>query len=95
MRTREEYIQNLKDKLDELNSKIDQLQLQGKLAEMESRQDYEQHIQRFTAKRDEILNRLQEMRHSSDEAWEDLRKGIDQAWSHLREAFDQAKSHFK
>ncbi|MDZ7762427.1 MAG: hypothetical protein U5L00_19535 [Desulfovermiculus sp.] len=95
MRTREEYIQDLKERLDELNNKIDELQLQGKLAEMESKQEYEQHVQKFTAKRDEILDRLQKMRNSSDEAWEDLRKGVDQAWSHLKEAFDQARSHFK
>jgi chromosome segregation ATPase len=95
MQTREEYIQELKAKLDEFNSAIDILQVQGKLAQMETRQEYERQMKKFTAKRDEILSRLEEMRHSSDEAWEEMRRGVDQAWSHLKDAFYQAKSHFK
>jgi uncharacterized coiled-coil DUF342 family protein len=95
MRTREEYIQELKNKLDELNAKIDELQVQGKLAQMQSRQEYEQQIHRFATKRDEILSQLNKVRDSSDEAWEDLRKGIDQAWTQLKDAFHQARSHFQ
>jgi len=94
MSNRQEYIDKLKLKLDEWNAKIDEMEVQAKLAEMENREKYESEIARFKAKRDEIQNRLETMRHSSEQAFEELRQGAEQAWDSLWDAYKKAKSHF-
>jgi DNA anti-recombination protein RmuC len=94
MSTRQEYIDKLKSKLDEWNAAIDKLEVQAKLAEMENRQKYEAEIETFKQKRDEIQERLNTMRSSGEQAFEDLRQGVEQAWDSLWDAYKKAKSHF-
>ena len=95
MTTREEYVQQLKDKLDEWNAKLDELKLQAKLAEMENREKLDMEIETYQARRDEIRARLEEMRTSGEEAFHDLRQGAEQAFEALKESFYNARSHFK
>jgi len=95
MTTREEYVQQLKNKLDEWNAKLDELKLQAKLAEMENREKLDMEIETYQARRDEIRARLEEMRTSGEEAFDDLRQGAEQAFEALKESFYNARSHFK
>lgn len=39
--------------------------------------------------------RLQELRHTSGEAWEDLKPGLQRAWDELQKSFTLAASRFK
>jgi predicted nucleic acid-binding Zn-ribbon protein len=39
--------------------------------------------------------RLNELRHTSHEAWGDLKPGLEKAWDELQRSFTQAASRFK
>ena len=39
--------------------------------------------------------RLQELKHTSAEAWEDLKPGLEKAWDELQKSFNQAAARFK
>lgn len=39
--------------------------------------------------------RLQELKHTSAEAWEDLKPGLKRAWDELQKSVSQAASRFK
>lgn len=94
MNSREETVQNLKLKLDEWNTKIDELEVQAKLAEMQNREKFESEIARMKQKRDEIKDRLENMPESGQKAFEELRQGAEQAWDALSDAYQKARSHF-
>ncbi len=94
MSSREETVENLKLKLDEWNTKIEELEVQAKLAEMQNREKFESEITRMKQKRDEIRDRLEKLPESGEKAFEELRGGAEQAWDALSDAYQKAKSHF-
>lgn len=95
MESRHEYVEKLKQKLDEWNAKIDELEVKAKLAEMENRSKYESQLEQLKQHRDEIKEKINKMPESSEQAYRDLRKGIEGAWESLTDAYHKAKSHFK
>ena len=95
MASREEYIEQLKEKLDEWNAKLDELKLQAKLGEMENREKLELEFENYQARRDEVRAKLEKMRASGEDAFQDLRQGAEQAFEALKESFHNARSHFK
>ena len=95
MNSRQDYIQKLKLKLDEWNAKIDELEVQAKLAEMENREKYEAELSRLKEKRDELKDKIENMSESGEKAFEELRTGAEKAWESLSEAFNNARSQFK
>lgn len=44
---------------------------------------------------DEARQKLDELKGSSDDAWEDIKAGIDRAWDAFHESVKSAKSRFK
>ena len=38
--------------------------------------------------------KLNEIRDSSEEAWEDIKVGAEEAWADVKDAMKKAKSHF-
>ena len=94
MSSRQEAVDKLKSKLDEWNTKIDALEVQAKLAEMENRGKYESEIARLKQKRDELRETLEKMPESGEKAFEELRSGAEQAWEALSDAYKKARSEF-
>jgi hypothetical protein len=39
--------------------------------------------------------KIEELQHAGDSAWEDLKLGIESAWSSMGEAISSARSRFK
>lgn len=95
MSSRQEVVDKLKSKLDEWNTKIDALEVQAKLAEMENRGKYESEIARLKQKRDELREPLEKIPESGEKAFEELRSGAEQAWEVLSDAYKKAKSQFR
>ena len=95
MSSRQEVVDKLKSKLDEWNTKIDALEVQAKLAEMENRGKYESEIARLKQKRDELRETLEKMPESGENAFEELLSGAEQAWEVLSDAYKKAKSQFR
>jgi uncharacterized coiled-coil DUF342 family protein len=94
MSSRQETVEKLKLKLDEWNAKIDELEVQAKLAEMQNREKYESEIARLKQKRDELRETLDKMPESGEKAFEELRTGAERAWDVLSDAYTKAKSQF-
>ncbi|MCF8106123.1 MAG: hypothetical protein K9K64_11610 [Desulfohalobiaceae bacterium] len=92
---KEEYIEMLEDRIAGLNERLEKLQLQAKLAEMEYREDLQSEIKRFQAKRDEITEILERMQKAGEGAWGELRKGAEQSFEAMKDALQKAKSHIE
>lgn len=94
MKSRQEYIEQLKLTLDEWNAKIDDMEVQAHLAEMKNRESYESEIARLREKRDNLKNTINNMSESTEQAFEELLLGAEQAREAIVDAYNRAKSRF-
>ena len=94
MTSRHEYIEKLKDKLDEWDADIDEFEARARMAKADLKFELEDQITTLKVKRDLAKLKLAEVKDAGEEAWEDIKAGADEAWSSLKEAIDKARTHF-
>ncbi|HIJ79281.1 MAG: coiled coil domain-containing protein [Desulfobulbaceae bacterium] len=94
MSKRDEYVEKMKIRLDEWNSKLAAVETRASQVKDEARAKYEDEMAVLCKKRDEAKQRLTELQGSSEEAWEELKSGMEQAWSSLKDAFEKARAKF-
>lgn len=95
MSSKDDYIRKLQNQLDKWNAQIDRLVVQAALAKAEARVEYHDEITALREKRDELLGKLDQLKHASEGAWEDVKSGLEQAWSAVEKAFGAASKRFK
>ena len=95
MTSRHEYVEKFKNKLDEWDSEIDELEASAQQAGAELKYELEDQIKALKLKRDEARSKIAEIMDSSEDAWEDLKVGLDEAWLNLKQAIEKAISHYK
>ena len=95
MTTRNEYVEQLKNNLDQWNADLAKWEAKAGVAKNDARIEYEMKLDTLRKQRDEAAEKLKELRASSEEAWKELKAGADVAWAAMREAFDKATSHFQ
>ena len=94
MTTRNEYVEQLKNKLDLWNADLAKWEAKAKVAKTDMQIEYEMHLDGLRKHRDEAADKLKELQGSSEGAWQDLKAGAESAWAAMREAFDKAGTHF-
>jgi peptidoglycan hydrolase CwlO-like protein len=94
MTTRHEYIEKFKNKLDEWDADIDELEAQAQKTKAELKFELEDQITSLKVKRDIAKLKLSEIMDASEEAWEDFKAGAEEAWADIKSAMEKAKSHF-
>jgi predicted nucleic acid-binding Zn-ribbon protein len=92
--SRHEYIDKLKEKLDEWDADIDELEARAQNTKTELEFEIKDQITALKLRRDIMKLKLNEIRDSSEEAWEDIKVGAEEAWADVKEAMKKAKSHF-
>lgn len=92
---RQDYIEQIEGRIADLNARLEKLQLQAKLAEMEYREDVQAQIDRFQARRDELSETLEKLQKAGEDAWEELRAGAELALESMKDALQKAKSRFE
>ena len=94
MTSRHEYIDKLKEKLDEWDADIDELEARAQNTKTELEFELKDQITALKLRRDIMKLKLNEIRDSSEEAWEDIKVGAEEAWADVKDAMKKAKSHF-
>ena len=95
MTTRQEYIEKFKNKLDEWDSDIDELEAKAQRARADIKYEIEDQITSLRLKRDLARLKMSEIMDAGEDAWEDLKVGADEAWHSLKESIEKAWTHFK
>jgi LPS O-antigen subunit length determinant protein (WzzB/FepE family) len=95
MSSRDEYIHKMQVKLEEWNAEIDTLTAKAGDVTAEVKNEYNVQIESLKAKQIATRQKIEELQHAGEGAWEDLKLGIDMAWTAMGEAIDSAKSRFK
>ena len=87
MKTRDEYVAQLKADLDRWNAEAAQWEKQASAAQSKQ-------LAAFRARRDEALYQLRLLEGASSAAWQEFSAGADKAWDQMKEAMTNARSHF-
>jgi uncharacterized coiled-coil DUF342 family protein len=95
MTTRNEYIEQLKNKLDEWNHDLAHWEEKARAKKNDLTINYEMTMDDLRKKRDDASAKLKEVQASSEEAFKELKAGADVAWAAMRDAFDKARTHFQ
>ncbi len=92
---REAYIAKLKAKLDDWNSEIDKLEAKVGKLNAESRAQYQNQLENLRSKRNDIDQKINDLKKSGESAWTDLKGGIESARKAMDEALKSAVTRFK
>ncbi len=94
MGTRDEYVTQMKAKLDEWNAEIDGLEAESRKAKAQARQQFAAQIATLRGKRDEAQAKLNELQGASEDAWEGLKSGVQQMWEDFTNTLKECKDAF-
>lgn len=92
---RQAYLAKIKSKLDAWNKEIDRLEAKAEQAKDTSKAKYRKQIETLKSMRAEFEPKLEELRRSGGQAWEETKEGIENAWKALSKAIKSAASRFK
>lgn len=81
--------------LKEWDAKIDQLKAKAQQAKADTKIEYQEELEALRAKKESMGQKLQELKSSGDEAWQDIRAGVEKAASELKSAFEGVSSKFE
>jgi len=95
MISRDEYVRKMQAKLEEWNVEIDTLTAMAGKVSSEAKQEYFEQIESLKAKQSAARQKIDDLQHAGESAWEDLKTGADLAWTAMGEAIDSARSRFK
>jgi uncharacterized protein with von Willebrand factor type A (vWA) domain len=95
MGTRDEYVKKMLVKLEEWNTEINTLSAKAEKVTANARHEFSEQIDSLKARQAAARQKVEELQHSGDGAWEDMKSGIEMAWSAMGEAIDSARSRFK
>ena len=92
---RKVFIDKLTAKLKQWDDDIDKLEAKAQTAKADVRAEYNEHIQDLRDKKKAAQERLEEVKHAGEGAWEDLKSGSVEAYDSIKNAFQSALSKFK
>jgi lipid II:glycine glycyltransferase (peptidoglycan interpeptide bridge formation enzyme) len=95
MVNREEYLEKLKQQLDQWNTELAKWETKTREAQSGMRTEYEKQLTAYRSKRDQAIEELSKVQSASGEAWRELARGADEAWARMSEAFEKASSYFR
>jgi predicted nucleic acid-binding Zn-ribbon protein len=95
MLTREEYVKNIKTKLDGLTAGIEKIEHKAESVGENSKAKLQARIKDLREKRDAAFSKIQQIKDTSEETWQDLRLGIENVINSLKDALSKTMAGFK
>lgn len=95
MSEKQAYLKKLEAQLKEWRAKIDAFEAKAQKAKADTRIEYNKKIKDLKTKMSVAMGKLNELKNSSEAAWEEVKRGVETAWKDLKDAFSDASSKFK
>lgn len=92
---RDQFINSIKQKLDDLNEQIGKLEDRATEASGKVKERYKDQLEDVRGKRDQLEVKLKEVRAASESELERLKGEADHAWKALKNSYNYFLSHFK
>ena len=91
MSTRNEYIEKIKNQLDELNAKIGELEAKAQDVKDDARAQYKEQIGKLSKQSKLAVEKLEEIKTAGDDKWESMVTEMEK----VRDAFKHSFNYFK
>jgi len=91
---RDEYVQKLKQQLDEWNGEAAKWEAKTREAQATMKAEAERQLAALNSRRDDALYQMKLLQNASADAWRDVMSGADQAWKDMQDAVNRARTHF-
>jgi hypothetical protein len=95
MLTKDEFIADMKTRLDAWNIEIDALQEKAHEVKEDVKVKYEEQLVALHVTRAEGEKKLEEMQAATESNWEQLKAETERAWDAVKDSFNTFKSHYK
>ncbi|EGV19450.1 sll1863 family stress response protein [Thiocapsa marina] len=95
MLTKDEFIADMKTRIDAWNAEIDVLQEKAHDIKEDAKVKYEEQLLSVRAAGVEGEKRLEEMQAATESNWEQLKLETERAWDAFKDSFNTFKSHYR
>jgi hypothetical protein len=95
MKTRDQYVNQLKTQLDRWNEDVTRWEGELDAAKRKADSRWRADLKKLQAQREKALYQLTLLEKASESAWRDFAAGADEAWAALGRAFEEARTHFE
>ncbi len=95
MEYRREYIEKIAARLNELDREIGELEAIADKAVEEVKADYHQQIKELFLKKEELQNKVTQIREASGNAWEDMKAGTELSWEVFNDSVKKSEEENK
>jgi len=95
MNTREEFVKNLKSKIDDWNKEIERLEARGELETEKAKLELKEKLVELKEKRQKATGKLDEIENASSDAWENLKIGAMLVWEDITDTVSATKESFQ
>lgn len=93
--TKEKVQKELQQGYDNLKVQIRELQDKAKTASGSAKKDMDDQVQNLKKDQAELKTKIEKMKTTSGQAWNDLKAGANSAFENLKKSVQQAKDRFK
>ncbi|WP_045226779.1 hypothetical protein [Methyloterricola oryzae] len=94
MATRDEYIEKLEFQFKSWAKSIEELKNKADKATAETKSECSELIETLRSQHAAAQTKLQVLKQSGEEAWDELKPGMENAWNELRSSVEKAQSKF-
>jgi hypothetical protein len=95
MLTKDEYVSEMKKRLDEWSREIDAWEVKADEFKEDAKVKYQEQLVALRAKREEGEKKLAELQSATETSWEHLKAGSESVWEALKDSAKTFQSHFK
>ncbi|MGD8524988.1 MAG: hypothetical protein PVJ63_01970 [Thioalkalispiraceae bacterium] len=94
MSIRQDYEKKIQEHINQWEADIEKLKAYADKAEADLKLKYYEEIEELRVKQRGIQEKLDHLRESGDDAWEDIKTGVELAWVSMQESIKSALSRF-
>jgi len=95
MITKDEFVNNLKNQLDDLNGEIGKIEQKAKLVKAEAKAKVAARIKYLKEMHDSVQAKVQEVKDAGKEAWQDMKLAAENLVNAYKSALTKTLAHFK
>jgi DNA repair exonuclease SbcCD ATPase subunit len=92
---KEEYQKQIEAKIKDVEKKMDEMEAKGKKMKGEALAEWNRQMDRLQAQKKAATRKLDELKKSSGQGWENLKEGMNKAVADLEKSFHQMLSHYR
>lgn len=95
MSKRDAYIEKMKDQLDELNSKMSELEAKAQEAKDDARAKYKEEMKKLSKQSKLAVAKLDEIKSAGEDKWESMVTEMEKVRDAFKHSFNYFKSQLK